>query len=474
MNLSRRQLIASLLFSAPAALLVVFVMNSLERRDAIQRLEAVARGHIVDTVRDACLQDPQWFLAGPRLPRPRLDARNIPDADVNLPRPSSEELPFEMFAYDDQYSPTSVAGARFPEDFRRAMRAGSSPPKQMSGTWSSKLGTGLQTAIATGWGGSCSVLLFRQQPVAQPIYRNAMVFIGLYILFAVVAMLVATPAARRMRQLSIAVRRSASQDYTEVVSMSGTDEIGSMAAQFNDTAADIRRRVVDALDREELLRRHVENSTVLVAEPLFELERNLNRALASDPNPAIVAALKEAHRIGVGVQNQGAVVRLRGVSDSSPREAVNIAEVVAKIRESRGPVAAAAGVTLDTADAAAPVTIQADPVLIEQAIANVIDNAIIYNRPGGSVHVGLDVYDHGKRFRLIVTDTGRGVSDEEFAGLTANRRFRGDEARSRRPGGRGLGLALAREIADRFGLQLDIRRPVKGGLEVEFTTRVSL
>jgi len=40
-----------------------------------------------------------------------------------------------------------------------------------------------------------------------------------------------------------------------------------------------------------------------------------------------------------------------------------------------------------------------------------------------------------------VIDNGPGVSDEEFTGLTANKRFRGDEASTRRPGGRGLGLA---------------------------------
>ena len=474
MNLSRRLLIASLILSVPAAFLVVYAMNRLHARDAIQRLEAVARGHIVDTVRDACLQDPQWFLAGPRLPRPRLDARNIPDADVNLPRPSPEELPFEMFAYDDQASPTSTAGARFPDDFKRRMRAGSSPPKQMSGTWSSSLGTGFQTAIATGWGGSCSFLLFRQQPVVRPIFQNALVFLGIYGVLVAIAMLVATPVARRMRNLSLAVRQSASQDYAEVVPVSGSDEIGSLAAQFNDTAADIRRKVVDARDREELLQRYVENSSVLVAGPLFELERDLDHVLASRRDPSIIAALKETHRIGVAVQNQAAVARLRGVNDSSPRETVNVADVVSQIKASRAPLLAATGVTLDTTDAVTAVAIQADPMLIEQAIANVIDNAIIYNREGGSVHVSLSAYDHGKRLRLIVTDNGPGVSDEEFAGLTANRRFRGDEARSRRPGSRGLGLALAREIADRFGLQLDIRRPVKGGLEVEFTTRVSI
>lgn len=474
MNLSRRLLIASLILSIPAALLVVYALNRVHARDALARLEAVARGHNVDTIRDACLQDPQWFLAGPQRSRPRLDARNIPDPDVNLPRPNREELAFEMFAYDDQYSPTSTAGARFPDDFKRAMRAGSSPPRQMSGTWSSERGTGFQTAINTGWGGACSVLLFRQQPVAQPLYQNTLLFAGVYAVFVVIAMLVATPFERRVRKLSLAVRKSASQDYAEVVPVSGSDEIGSIAAQFNDTAMDIRRRVVDARDREELLRRYVENSMLLVAEPLAALERDLVKTLASRRDPEIVAAVKETHRLAAAVQNQAAVVRLRSVTDSSPREAVNVADVIDMLRTSRAPLAAAVGVTVDTSEAGAPVIIQADSVLIEQAIGNVIDNAIIYNREGGSVRVSTNVYDHGKRFRLIVTDGGPGVSDEEFAGLTANKRFRGDEARSRRPGSRGLGLALAREIADRFGLQLDIRRPMKGGLEVEFTTRVSI
>jgi signal transduction histidine kinase len=108
---------------------------------------------------------------------------------------------------------------------------------------------------------------------------------------------------------------------------------------------------------------------------------------------------------------------------------------------------------------------------MEQAVANLLDNAIVYNRPGGSVRIELSPYDHGRRFRLLVADSGPGVTDEELAGLTANKRFRGDESRTRRPGGRGLGLALAREVADRFGLQLDLRQPAGGGLEAEIATR---
>ena len=132
-----------------------------------------------------------------------------------------------------------------------------------------------------------------------------------------------------------------------------------------------------------------------------------------------------------------------------------------------GPLARALDVRINHVVPAKNVVFAADPALIEQAVTNVVANAVLYNNPGGRVDIELKGYERDNRFSLRVTDTGPGVSDDEFAGLTANRRFRGDEGRSRRPGGRGLGLAIAREVTDRFGLRLDLRRPSSGGFEVE-------
>jgi signal transduction histidine kinase len=126
-----------------------------------------------------------------------------------------------------------------------------------------------------------------------------------------------------------------------------------------------------------------------------------------------------------------------------------------------------AGVTLTAALPDAALFIDANEPLVARAVANVVDNAIRYNRPGGTVTLGLTREDG--RFRLWVADTGRGMSEEDYKGLTAIRRFRGDEGRHRRPGAPGLGLAVAREVADRFGLRLEMRRPGAGGFEVEFS-----
>ena len=136
----------------------------------------------------------------------------------------------------------------------------------------------------------------------------------------------------------------------------------------------------------------------------------------------------------------------------------------------RAALARAAGVDVSSDVPAASVTWQADPVLIEQALANVVDNAIVHNRRGGHVRIELRGYDRDSRFTLRIADDGPRVSDEQFGALTANRRFRGDEGRSGRAG-RGLGLAVAREVADRSGLAMDIGRPSAGGLEVTFTVR---
>lgn len=90
------------------------------------------------------------------------------------------------------------------------------------------------------------------------------------------------------------------------------------------------------------------------------------------------------------------------------------------------------------------VSICGSSILIYRAIYNLIENAIKYNREGGSVHVSAG--EDAEYAFVTVEDTGFGIGRENFEKIF-DPFFRVDKSRSRAMGGAGLGLALVKEIA---------------------------
>ncbi|MDD9303567.1 MAG: PAS domain-containing protein [Desulfobacter sp.] len=84
-----------------------------------------------------------------------------------------------------------------------------------------------------------------------------------------------------------------------------------------------------------------------------------------------------------------------------------------------------------------------DPILMEQAIFNLLDNAVKYN--GKDTQVTIKVTLSGHRIKIQVCDTGTGIDREHLPKLF-NRFYRVDKGRSRDQGGSGLGLAIVKHI----------------------------
>jgi signal transduction histidine kinase len=139
---------------------------------------------------------------------------------------------------------------------------------------------------------------------------------------------------------------------------------------------------------------------------------------------------------------------------------------VQRVVERHWAIASPRAIDIEFAVPEKPVWLDADVTLLEQALANVVGNAVRYNRPGGHVAVILAEAPPSE-FTLRVVDDGPGVPDEQLARLT-ERAFRTDEARRRNPEGTGLGLDIARRVAEFHRLTLSFRRSEHGGLEVEF------
>lgn len=89
-----------------------------------------------------------------------------------------------------------------------------------------------------------------------------------------------------------------------------------------------------------------------------------------------------------------------------------------------------------------------DSALLEQALANLLDNAITYSHEGSSVHVSAVQKEDSTIIR--VQDHGTGISKEHLPRLF-ERFYRADKARSRKIGGTGLGLAIVKHIIQAHG-----------------------
>ena len=98
--------------------------------------------------------------------------------------------------------------------------------------------------------------------------------------------------------------------------------------------------------------------------------------------------------------------------------------------------------------------------LIYRMLFNLVENAIKYNQPGGSVQITISRSD-GKAI-LRVADTGCGIPDEYRTSIFEPF-FRVDKSRSRAMGGAGLGLALVSEIVRQHNGQVKVLESSKKG-----------
>jgi signal transduction histidine kinase len=464
--------VTSLLVAVPVASALFATTGWLRTRDMTQALERFIRSQMTAAGRDHCEADPMLFFAGPsRRDLPPPPEPGDPNSDLPPPRrPLLDQHPFELFAYDDQFGPQHPAAPSMPREFRKALL---DHAPLVVGKFQSRDGVGVQMAIATGWSpGPCAILLGQMRPAPGQTTGSLMLLIAMVTTVFVVAIVSAEPTLRRIQRLTQAVRHSAREEYGEIVPVSGRDEIGSLAFAFNEAGAEIRRKIVDVREREDALRRFVANTTHDIALPLTVLQGHLSdlerdASLPATAKTHVHASISEAHYLASLLGNLAAVARLRSANEPVGDGPVDLNALIDRVLARHRPVARTAQVELNFVVPETPVTLRGDVTFLEQAVNNLVDNAIQYNRPGGHVAVVLDRHDE-HRFSLHVSDDGPGVADGDLKRL-AVRRFRTDEARTRRPGGMGLGLEIVRDVAEKFGLSLAFPRPVGGGFEAELS-----
>ena len=119
---------------------------------------------------------------------------------------------------------------------------------------------------------------------------------------------------------------------------------------------------------------------------------------------------------------------------------------------------------------ASEISVYGDKERLLQVLTNLVDNAIKYNREGGSVTVRVTPVN--RKIQVTVQDTGIGIPVEAQARIF-ERFYRVDKDRSRAVGGTGLGLAIVKHILEAHNAQLSVESEPDVGTSISFELRSS-
>jgi signal transduction histidine kinase/HAMP domain-containing protein len=141
-------------------------------------------------------------------------------------------------------------------------------------------------------------------------------------------------------------------------------------------------------------------------------------------------------------------------------ESMKLAEVIEEVAASYRPQAANKQIDLQIEIEGTPEAIEADPTLLRQAIANLLDNALKYTAAGGKVTVRLRQEGEGQA--VSVQDSGMGIAPADQARLF-EKFFRARRRESLKEKGSGLGLAIVKSIAEQHGGRVTVESRLGSG-----------
>ncbi|WP_245651415.1 DUF4153 domain-containing protein [Streptosporangium amethystogenes] len=306
-------------------------------------------------------------------------------------------------------------------------------PLDFLGRIKAKLGMVILLAVVTA---------FVVNEVGLNIGYSRNVRVAVAVVFALIMVqLLARGMTKPLREMAAAAQTIAKGRYGLRVTASSRDEVGELARAFNAMAADLGE-----VDRQR--RDLVANVSHELRTPITALRAVLENVVdgVSEPDPVTLGtALAQTERLGRLVAQLLDLSRLESGARLIEREDVELRPLCEQaLREA---VLAREGVTA-RCEVPEGLSVRADPDLLAQVLANLLDNAVRHSPDGGTVLLAATTGGEGVRLR--VSDQGPGIAAEDRA--RAFERFsRLDAGRAADDGGAGLGLAITKEIVELHG-----------------------
>jgi signal transduction histidine kinase len=228
------------------------------------------------------------------------------------------------------------------------------------------------------------------------------------------------------------------------------DEIGELVDTFNGMIARLDQSVGKIRQFSGDVSHELRTPLTIIRgeiEILLRKERTLE-----DYRETVQSILEETGRLEKIIGDLLFLSRLETVEGSAFEADVPLEDVAQAVVERWVPIARRKDVLL-TVDFAESVRVRGHRDILERLIANLVDNAVRYTPPGGRVAIAVDRIEGAGR--VVVEDTGIGIPEESIPGIF-DRFSVVDASRSKDTGGVGLGLSIAKRVADIHGAVIDV------------------
>jgi heavy metal sensor kinase len=237
------------------------------------------------------------------------------------------------------------------------------------------------------------------------------------------------------------------------------DELGELAVVFNELLDRLERAFTQLERAYSQMRQFIADASHELRTPVAavrgEVQVALKRPRTSDEYRESLGTIYEeaVHMSGI-VDDLFTLARADAGERPLEMRRIYLDELVAEVCRTLRPLAEERGVALECAPAPNDIEVEVDEALVRRAVVNLVDNAVKYTEPGGSVQ--LTASRDGDRARVDVVDTGIGIAPDDQERVF-ERFYRVDKARVRSEGGAGLGLSIVRWAVEEHGGTVAVR-----------------
>jgi two-component system, OmpR family, phosphate regulon sensor histidine kinase PhoR len=294
-------------------------------------------------------------------------------------------------------------------------------------------------------------------------------------LLLVVSSVLARRITRPIQQIAATADAIKGGDVMQRVHLSSNDEIGTLATGINDMAEKLGNDIEKLRKLERVRSEFLANVSHELRTPIFSIQGFLETLLdgaVDDPHvnrEFLEKAHHHANRLNALLSDLIEISRIESGEMKMSFRYFSVSDFLQQVLKEMEPQAAKKSISLKIGPLpSGDEMVYGDRERLKQVMINLIDNAVKYTEPGGSITV--QTSPEGAKTAIHVRDTGSGIAQEHQARIF-ERFYRVDRDRSREVGGTGLGLAIVKHIVEAHGGTIRVESEAGKGSIFTFTLK---